>query len=86
MKNKKYRFNPKNPPKRILKKLKRLEYLIGSLQSDGVYFMADGRLHAFVSYNDGSRDEIGDKTDSYSPFHKPHLAIVAGKIESGDFW
>lgn len=85
--DKKYKFNPEKPPKRISQKLRKLESLIRDLRQEGVYFMADGSLHAFVEYEDATRDQINaENGDTYRPFDQCHIQMVASGIDGGDFW
>lgn len=77
-----YKFDPTSPPAKVVSKLNRLEKLIAELQDMGVYFMADGNLHAFVRYKDGTRDsDISDR-----PYDECYIDIIAANIDGGDFW
>jgi hypothetical protein len=86
--NKKYKFDPNNPPARVAKDLKNLEALIQKLRDSGVYFMADGSLHAFVRYEDDTRDTDYTKEGKrvYRPYDEAHIGSVSGNIDGGDFW
>lgn len=86
--NKKYKFDPKNPPNHIVKDLDRLEKLIEKLEKKGVYFMADGSLHAFARYKDGTKDV--EYLDAYTRINRPYdeakIATVSENVDGGDFW